>query len=132
MALKHSYNFSTRLELPPLCLYHQEAICIESLQIRKSSAFMLLLLWWIRWTLSLVRECRELEERYRSNFTSQILNAKEYPDMLEKHKNTLTRKMKSCCWIKFQAISTFIRSLSVPIGSCEILHSIMAPQLSKV
>ena len=27
--------------------------------------------------LSLVRECRELEERYKSNFTSQILNAKE-------------------------------------------------------
>ena len=30
--------------------------------------------------LSLVRECRELEERYRSDFTSQILNAEEFTD----------------------------------------------------
>ena len=27
--------------------------------------------------LSLVLECREMEERYKSSFTSQILNAKE-------------------------------------------------------
>ena len=34
-------------------------------------------------TLSLVRECRELEERYKSNFTSAILSAKEPEDGLE-------------------------------------------------
>ena len=30
--------------------------------------------------LSLVRECRELEERYKSNFTSEILNSNEPAD----------------------------------------------------
>ena len=33
--------------------------------------------------LSLVQECRGLEERDKSNFTLQILNAKEYADRLE-------------------------------------------------
>ena len=28
--------------------------------------------------LSLVKECRDLEERYRSDFTSQILNATDF------------------------------------------------------
>ena len=32
--------------------------------------------------LSLVRECRELEERYKSNFTSDILSANELADGL--------------------------------------------------
>ena len=33
--------------------------------------------------LSIVRECRELEERYESDFMSQILNANEPADGLE-------------------------------------------------
>ena len=33
--------------------------------------------------LSLVRECRELEERYKSNFTSEILNSNEPADRLD-------------------------------------------------
>ena len=33
--------------------------------------------------LSLVRECRELEERYKSTFTSQILSAEEPADGLD-------------------------------------------------
>ena len=33
-------------------------------------------------TLSLVRECRELEERYKSNFTSDILSANELAEGL--------------------------------------------------
>ena len=39
-------------------------------------------------TLSHVRECRELEERYESDFTTQILDAAEYLDgacVLEKY-----------------------------------------------
>ena len=48
--------------------------------------------------LCLVRECRELEERYNSNFTSQILNAKEPADGLAIiRKSTSIRKTKPCC-----------------------------------
>ena len=32
--------------------------------------------------LSLVRECRELEERYKSSFASQILNVSDSADSL--------------------------------------------------
>ena len=51
-------------------------------------------------TLSLVRECRELEERYKSDFTSQILKVEEFADRLE-----VTRVAKNYIIKKDQALS---------------------------
>ena len=56
--------------------------------------------------LSLVRECRELEEGYKSNFISQILNVKEPADSLEiirvAQRHIMKNLTKHCCWTKFQ------------------------------
>ena len=49
-------------------------------------------------TLSLVRECRELEERYKSNYTSVILSAKEPEDGLDIIRTSSTRKTNRCCY----------------------------------
>ena len=42
--------------------------------------------------LSIVRECRELEERYESDFMSQILNANEPADGLETTRNYIIKE----------------------------------------
>ena len=54
-------------------------------------------------TLSLVRECRELEERYKSNFTSAILSAKEPEDGLDiirNAQNIINKKDQSLLLLK--------------------------------
>ena len=54
-------------------------------------------------TLSLVRECRELEERYKSNFTSAILSAKESEDGLDiirNAQNIINKKDQSLLLLK--------------------------------
>ena len=44
--------------------------------MKRTSAIERFQRWSMMWiALSLVRECRELEERYSSNFTTQILEA---------------------------------------------------------
>ena len=53
--------------------------------------------------LCLVWECGELKERYKSNFTSQILNVKMGWRSSEKHKT------KPCCWIKFQRFAVHLQ-----------------------
>ena len=53
--------------------------------------------------LSLVRECRELEERYKSNFTSAILIAKEPEDGLDiirNAQNIINKKDQSLLLLK--------------------------------
>ena len=69
---------STWLELPPLYLYHQEVkhwvmtnkrrICYHTFSAMVDDVE----------APNLVRECRELEERYKSDFTSRLLNANAY------------------------------------------------------
>ena len=49
--------------------------------------------------LSLVRECRELEERYSSNFTTEIFITSEpedKADTIEEAERTITKKTRLC------------------------------------
>jgi hypothetical protein len=82
--------------------------------------------------LSLVRECRELEERYDLNLTSDTeccrcaghhqKGAKDH--QLERPTATTTKGLQNIRW--------YTRSLSVLDGrSCGIMYSITAPQLSR-
>ena len=47
--------------------------------------------------LGLVRECRELEERYKSNFTSEILSANDPADGLNIIRNA-QKNINCCCY----------------------------------
>lgn len=65
--------------------------------------------------LSLVRECRELEERYKSDFASEILSANEPADRLEIIRNAqkfINKKDKCCKASKYQ----FIHKITECVG----------------
>ena len=68
--------------------------------------------------LSLVKECRELEERYKSSFTSQILKIKEPADGLDvirKAKEHITREDRALLLNKVSNYP-FLHQIAVSIG----------------
>ena len=86
-------------------------------------------------TLSLVRECRELEERYKSNFTSDILSANELADGLNIIRNAQKIINKKDQLLLLQKVSKhqFVHKIAECVGgrSCGIMHWTTAPQLSR-
>ena len=73
--------------------------------------------------LSLVRECRELEERYKSNFTSEILNSNEPADRLDIIRNAQKIINKKDQLLLLQKVSVCAQDCRVcrveeVVGSC--------------
>ena len=68
--------------------------------------------------LSLVRECRELEERYKSNFTSEILSANEPADGLDIIRSALKIINKKDQLLLLQKISKyqFVHKIAECVG----------------
>ena len=89
--------------------------------------------------LSLMRECRELEERYKSNFISQILSVEEPADGLEIIREAQKHIIKinedqalpvAGQSFKLVTISSYLRQIAKSVG-CGIMYLITAPRLLK-
>ena len=75
--------------------------------------------------LSLVRECRELEERYKSNFTSEILNSNEPADRLDIIRNAQKIINKKDQLLLLQKVSKypFVHKIAECVGWKEVVGS---------
>ena len=105
---------STRMEFHPFNVYHQEVeiflhrVKNESICYHTYSAMVDDVE-----TLSLVHECRVLEERYRSDLTARILEQQTIltaPVSIEMQRNTSCRRTKHYYQLKCPSISTSIKS----------------------
>ena len=68
--------------------------------------------------LCLVRECRELEERYKSNFTTQVLEATEYQEgvcILKEAEELITKKDHELSLAKVEKYH-YIHKISTEVG----------------
>ena len=68
--------------------------------------------------LCLVRECRELEERYKSNFTTQVLEATEYQEgvcILKEAEELMTKKDHELSLAKVEKYH-YIHKISTEVG----------------
>ena len=63
-------------------------------------------------TLSLIRECSELEERYGSDFTTQILKSADHLDG-----TCVLRRAEKCIKQKDQALHVTSRNIKIPTHS---------------
>lgn len=122
MIFEQGHLYSTRMELYPLLVHYQNAQISASIQNQRGNicyrTFSAIVddvegLW-------LVREWREREKRYKSNITSQILEATDYQKVvfiLKEAEEPITEKDQDMSLEKWKNISISIKSVQTSGGS---------------